>query len=265
MSDLYKMINYTQSLDLLKSVSIYEYDIRKANISVLLNQGVISPSYYDYLFKQDNMIRKVIIGKLERQDSNITRKKQQGIEDAKKYLFEANDIKDYEVISIKNDAVFVTRELTNLKYGHAEFTLRNIYTLYLKVFTCELYYYYDKVNDIEVLDIKGINDEVLELHKNYMLDFLQELLSIYQQQGCTKAILLLKGFYKAYMNRELDLEFYRDLKTGEFLLDTDSSMYDYYSIIPNDKIRSSVSLSNNGAFLREIAKILYEDYNRTRL
>lgn len=261
MNELYKAINYTQPIELLKSVNIYEYDIAKANISVLLNKGLISKSYYDFLYRQDNMVRKVIIGKLERTNREITRQKQQGIEEAKKYLFTANHIQESEVISIKNDAVFVTRELTELTYGHVNFTLRNRYTLFMRVFSCELYYTYNPVDDTEVLDIKGINNEVLKLHEGYMLDFLKELLNVYQTEGIVNAILLLKGFYKAYMSKQLDLDFYRDLTTGLFLLNTESNTYQYFSEIPNESIRSLINLSNNGAFLREIAKILYEDYN----
>ena len=239
---------------------IYEYDIEKANISVLLDSGHISKEYYDWLYKQDRMVRQVIIGKMEKENHAITKAKQYGIEKAKHQLFQANAIQDAEVLAIKNDAVFVTRELTNLEFNHVKFSLRNHYTMYMKVFRCELYYLYDITTEEEILDVKGINDEVLQLHKYYLIDFLKELFCTYQVDGVIEAISLLQRFYHAYMTRSLDLEYYRDINTGNFLLDTNSTMYEYYSHIPNDKIRSIVNISNNGSFLREIAKILYMDY-----
>lgn len=264
MNQLWKCINYLQPIYLLKSTLIYEYDIEKANISVLLDGGYISQDYYNWLSKQDRMVRQVIIGKMERDNNSITKAKQQGIEEAKRQLFQSNNIKDVEVLAIKNDAVFVTRELTNLQFKHVKFTLRNRYTMYMKVFRSELYYLYDLGSKEEVLHIKGINDEVLKLHEEYFISFLKDLFNLYQVNGVIPAINLLQEFYKDYMSRSLDLNFYRDITTGNFLLNTGSSMYEYYSEIPNDRIRQIVNISNNGSFLREIAKILYMDYASER-
>ena len=59
------------------------------------------------------MTRQVYVGKLQR-DKAIVDILKAGIIEAKKILFEANDIKDYEVLSIKNDAVFIiNRNLIN--------------------------------------------------------------------------------------------------------------------------------------------------------
>ena len=260
MIDIWKCVNYLQPIFLLKSTIIYEYDIEKANISVLLDNGLISKDYYDWLYKQDRMVRQVIIGKMEKENRAITKAKQHGIEEAKRQLFQANTILNAEVLSIKNDAVFVTRELTNLEFKHVKFTLRNVYTMFMKVFRCELYYLYDITTEEEKLDIKGINDDVLYLQKDYLVDFLKELFCTYQVDGVIETISLLQRFYRQYMSRSLPLEYYRDINTGNFLLDTGSTMYEYYSDIPNDKIRSIVNISNNGSFLREIAKILFMDY-----
>lgn len=261
MIELWKCVNYLQPVFLLKSTIIYEYDIEKANISVLLDSGHISQEQYDWLYKQDRMVRQVIIGKMEKENRAITKAKQHGIEEAKRRLFQSNMITNAEVLSIKNDAVFVTRELKNLEFDHVKFTLRNYYTMFMKVFRCELYYLYDISTEEEILDIKGINDEVLYLHKDYLVEFLKELFYTYQNYGVIEAISLLQRFYHAYMSRTLDLGYYRDINTGTFLLDTGSTMYDYYSDIPNEKIRSIVNISNNGSFLREIAKILFVDYD----
>lgn len=264
MNELWKCINYTQPIYLLKSTTIYEYDIEKANISVLLDGGYITKDYYDWLSKQDRMVRQVIIGKMEKENDSITKAKQHGIEEAKRQLFQANAIKDSEVLAIKNDAVFITRELSSLQFKHVKFTLRNWYTMFMRVFRSEVYYLYNVNTKEEKLDVKGINDEVLKLHEDYLIGFLKELFYTYQVNGLIPAIGLLQDFYKAYMSRSLDLGFYRDINTGNFLLDTGSSMYQYYSEIPNDKIRKIVDISNNGAFLREIAKIFYMDYASQR-
>lgn len=261
-SDLYKAISYTTDIQCLKDCNIYEYDIAKANISVLFDRGLISSFYYNYLYNQDKMVRQVTIGKMEKDNPEITKEKAKGIEEAKKYIFEMNNIDDSEVISIKNDAVFITRPLYHTKYKHAEFTLRNQFNLFIKVFRLEFYYLWDPMNDKEVLNIKGIRDEVLEKQNDYLLDFLKELFSSYITNGVDESIVLLRNFYKHYMNKEFDIGYYRDLYTGKYSLNTGSIVYDYDSDISDSKLLPMINISNNGSLLREIGKILYTDYLR---
>lgn len=260
MSNLYKAVNYLIDVPLLKSYDIYEYDIAKANISVLYNRGLISSSLYSYLYNQDNMIRKVMIGKMEKDNPNLIKEKAQGIEDAKKYIFDMNNIDDSEVISIKNDAIYITRKIEHTRFNHAEFTLRNHYNLFIKIFRLEFYYLWDNVTNFETLDIKGIRDEILESQRKYLLDFVKELFYTYMKDGTAKAIILLRSFYQTYMNKTLDIRYYKDLYSGLYSINTNSTVYNYDSSIPDDKLLPFINISNNGAILRELGKILYLDY-----
>lgn len=261
---LYEKVNYTQDIALLKNANIYEYDIAKANISVLLNRGQISSSLYDFLFNQDNMVRKIMVGNMEKTNKNLIKEKQQGIIDAKKYLFEANHIDDSEVLSIKNDAVFVTRELDKLEYGNARFTLRNRYNLFLRILRLQFFYLLDQVNDIEVLDIKGIRDEVIEKQEEYMIDFIKTLLFTFKTEGSDKTLLLLRTFNHNYMNKKLDINYYRDLYTGKFPLNTDSVVFSYNADALSQDLVGSVDIVNNGSFLRAISKVFYTEYLRQK-
>lgn len=263
---LYEKVNYTQDIALLKNTNIYEYDIAKANISVLLNRGQIDSSLYDFLFNQDNMVRKIMVGNMEKLNKQLIKEKQQGIIDAKKYLFEANHIQDNEVLSIKNDAVFITRELdpNKLQYGNARFTLRNRYNLFIRILRLQLFYLLDQRNNLEVLDIKGIKDEVLEKQEDYMVDFIKELLFTFMTEGAGKALLLLRTFNRNYMNRELDINYYRDLYTGRFPLDTGSDIFSYSADALSNDLVSMVNIVNNGSFLRAISKVLYTEYLRKK-
>ena len=99
---IYDKVNYTSDISYLANTIIYEYDISKANINVLYSKGAIDKQTYDYLYNANRMIRQVYIGKLQRDDKNIVSILKQGIIEAKKMLFEANNIEDYEVLSIKN-------------------------------------------------------------------------------------------------------------------------------------------------------------------
>jgi len=261
-STLYTSVNFTRDIPIIRT-SIYEYDIAKANISVLLNRGRISLATYKYLYGLDNMARKVIIGKMERENPDLTKEKQLGITQAKQYLFEANGIEDHEVISIKNDAVFVTRELEHTEYNHAKFTLRNTFELFMRALKLEFYYHDDFLTDNNILVIKGVNDEKLALHEDYLMEFFRQLLARYLRWSTpTSAITLLRDFYESYTARELDIGFYRDLKTGSFIINTESMIYNYDLLIPDPSMIDLININDNTAILRSIARNLYAVYFR---
>ena len=56
-NDLLQSPNYNSSYDIILNSFIREYDISKANISVLYQRGVIDKSIYDELYNSDKFIR----------------------------------------------------------------------------------------------------------------------------------------------------------------------------------------------------------------
>ena len=108
LSSLAKQINYVCP-NRFVSGQIIEYDIRQANINILYKYKIIDEKYYNYLAHVPKIQREVIIGNLIKQDKNKYNIIQKGIKEAKCQLFEANNIKEYEVVRIANDAVYVNR------------------------------------------------------------------------------------------------------------------------------------------------------------
>ena len=167
---LYYNINYTSGISYLDNTFIYEYDISKANINVLYSKKAIDKDTYDYLYNANRDTRQVYIGKLQKENKEIATILKEGIIEAKKWLFETNNINDYEVLSIKNDAVFIINRVLNYtQFGLIEFKCKNKYTSFYKLNNLEAYYLFDSFSKNEELEIKGISDNVLLFHKNYML------------------------------------------------------------------------------------------------
>ena len=141
---IYEKTNYSAGLNYLNNTFIREYDISKANINVLFSKGIIDKRTYDYLYESERMIRQIFVGKLIKNNNGVSDVLKQGILEARKNLFEANDIKDYEVLSIKNDAVFIIgRVLNNTDFGLIKFANKNQYTAFMSFMNMELYYYYN--------------------------------------------------------------------------------------------------------------------------
>lgn len=262
---LYQKTNYLAPIDYIISAYIREYDISKANISILLEAGIITKPEYDYFYNLPRMERQINIGLMIKNDPNITEILSQGIIDAKKMFFEANQIEDHHILSIKNDAVF----LLNLNpiytdFGNIKFVCKNTYTSFYKILRKEYYYYIDNISKVENLDIKGISDSVLDKHKEYFLDFLLTIFDV-AQNYCIESVLdTLTSFYESYTNKQLDIGYYRRFDS-ESMYDIMHTRYSSFrSNILSNQDKDYVDISYNLRILTELNKIFSGIYFRTR-
>ena len=208
--DLLKSPNYNSSYNIIVNAFIHEYDIAKANINALLQRGVIDKALYDTLYSADKSIREKRIGLMIRDNQKIYKEIQAGIMDAKRNLITVNNIDTEDIVSIKNDAVFIMNKKPDItKFGLMDFKLKNIYTIYIKINRYEFYYYYNSFNQEEKLDVKGISDNKLVIHKKYFMDFLLALFNTLQVQGIIEAMTMLYNFGDLYVQRKLDVNYYR--------------------------------------------------------
>ena len=258
-SDLYKKTLYIADIDFLINNTIYEYDLAKANISILRQANVITESFYQEMLNADRMTRQVTIGKLYRNNETIRTTLDNGFIEARRLLFDSNNIEDKDVLSIKKDAVFVLKRLSNTKfYEYLDFKEKNLYTSYYKISSQkkELYYSKHPVTGEEKLDVKGINDESLIYHKDYMIEFLLVLFETVQID-IVDAIGMMNRFMEMYKAKQLQPGFYRNFNTeskytignGYYLADNVST-----DMLP------IINISYNDILLRDLYKILAKQY-----
>ena len=257
---LYERSDYTANISYLHNTLIYELDIHKANISILLSKGLISQNLYDALYNAERTKRQVFIGRLQKNPS-IALALKEGIREAKRLLVETNNIQDFEILSIKNDAVYVIGRMPQItKFGLIDFRCKNVYTGFYKVQNLELYYLYNTIDKSENLSVKGINDDKLVQHNDYMIRYLKDLFYTIQCEGIEQAIRLHKKFYLKYINKDLDIGFYRRFR----------STSDYYLVVTtqtgvgfsteNDYMPELVDISHNLGILIDLQKILNSIY-----
>jgi len=212
---LWDKVNYTADISYLTNIFITEYDISKCNINVLYTKGIIDKSTYDYLYKAERMVRQTFVGKLQKDNPKIARALKDGIIEAKKILFEANGIEDRDVLSIKNDAVFLINKKPKItKFGLIEFLPKGLYTSFFKFRGIEVYYYYNNVNKMEYIEVKGISEENLAKHEGYFLQLLKDVFYSIQINGPEISLRMIKDFYMDYITKKLPIEYYRKFDTG---------------------------------------------------
>ena len=260
--ELWQNINYTSGISYLNNVFIYEVDIQKANINVLFEKGVIDKSTYDFLAKTERMVRQVYVGKLQK-DPAVSSVLKQGISEAKKKLFEANGILDYEVLSIKNDAVFLIGRVPRIReFGLIKFMPKNTYTGFYRVLNYEFYYFYNSITKEEYLHVKGISDRSLALHENYFLQFLKDLFFTIQCNGIEIALRLMKEYYMQYIRLELPVGHYRKFDPiSDYHFKVHTGIGTGFSINEaKDEQKPTLDISMNLKILMELQKILNNIY-----
>ena len=254
LSSLAKQINYVCP-DRFVSGQITEYDIRQANINILYKYNIIDEKYYNYLVHVPKIQREVIIGNLIKEDKNKYNIIQKGIKESKCQLFDANNIKEYEVVRIANDAVYVNRSngLQYTIFDGIEFVPKSTSTCYLKLYN--ILFFIDFGTNINVV-IKGLGENY-DIHQP-MISIIVNIINELEYAGVKDAMKSLNSFIDDYLNRRLGVEYYRELTPealyrvygGEFFLST------LNTLLPED-------INYNLYILRELSSILYEIYTST--
>lgn len=211
-SELWKKTTYLSKVGFIAN-RIYEYDIRSANTSALRGAKVLKQSTLDELEQLPRHDREVAVGRMILADKSIGKVIKRGITRAKEQLFIANKVQDEEVLSIKNDAVFVIgRRLKETTFGTMEFKEKNMYSAFLPLDSLELYY----KRKAGTVDIKGIKDEVVNDpdQQNGMVLFLGTVMEylVMDRRDALREYLI--AFTDQYKSMKLPVQYYKEL-SGE--------------------------------------------------
>lgn len=261
---MWRQKNYTTSDNYIISNHIYEYDIRKANINIMYTKGYIDKEMYQRLLEAPRETRQVEIGYLLRSKPELNQLYADAIADYKRRLFEANNIQEEEIVSIKNDAVFIRgRLLTNTIFDErVEFRLRNTYTSFMKLpASLELYYAENKVNSTVNIDVKGINDKFLPLHFSYGFgDLLIDILRSLESGDIEDTINIWREIYNGYMNGSIEREVYREFNyISQFKINTKYSTF-YINYLGDLPKFGQLDIQYNQMILLELYKYILEIY-----
>lgn len=270
-SRLYERTNYLLDIPYITSY-VTEYDLSKANISSLKYMGYLSDKDYNWLYNADKMVREIYIGNLERSNHEVSKLKKQGILEARKQLFFENKLQDSEILSIKNDAVFVIgNRLIKNQFEHFTFNKKNVYTFFMSTSSkLEIYYLSDRISNLEVIDVKGINDNILPLHENYMISFLCEIFYMIQNNTIEDTISYFNDFYKNFIELKLDIGYYREFNAESiYRINSERQSFGFQFIDPsylrrNSQGNSIINIDCNVLLLRDIYAILSDMYFRTK-
>lgn len=261
-SNLYKRTNYTIDCSYVLNTSIYEYDMKSAGMNILYSLGLIDENSYEYLSNLPKTERNIQIGYLQKENKQLTKQLAEGFKEYRRQFFEANNIMDDDIVSIKKDALFIMRPINVTVFDSVVFVVKNIYTSLFKTLYLELYY--DSTHN--VIDIKGINDARLKKdglyscfnnHNDYMLKQLKYLFKLKETNPSLGTSEFIK-FAVSYKNKELNSEFYRMLSGNPVFVTDLQSMLGSITLKEYDpEFELDISYNYN-AIISPIAKIMLD-------
>lgn len=263
-SNLYNKMDYIMAPKYSINRKIREYDLSKANISALLWTGRISESEYNQYLVMDKNTRERLIGLAIGKDKSIYDSIQEGIIYAKKQLFETNGLEDKNIVSIHNDAVFVrsNNPLPNVQFGPFIFNIKNQYTTYMRLDKLEVYFIAEeKMGEVSIkIDIKGLGDNVIESHRNGMMDVISKVCYFLECGNIVEAIEYMNITYRDFAYRQLPLTFYRSFDNDNaYVFNTPSQVIKIPNELGNDpSLVRSVDISRNLFIMRELMYIIQD-------
>lgn len=255
--------NYTIDVPFIINRYIYEYDISKANINILYKYGAISKSVYEELKNSNRNDRVVKIGLMMKDNKELSKLHQSKLKEEMNNFITVNNIEESDIVSIKSDAIFSLKKAKILDLDRILFTNDSIYTLFCKIMNYEFYYYSTVGSAMDILDVKGINDDILPLHSNYMLKYLSYIFYLLQSNNINEAILTTQALYDNYINLRLPLGYYREFNPfGKFVFGVNGRLniggYTTNSISKQDL--KYINIQYNENFIREVFSLLNKIY-----
>ena len=244
--------------------NIQEWDIEKANISVLRDMNIISEKDYKVYKSMDKQKREVSIGCLIRDNPEIYKSLSSGITEARDKFFSILRVEPEDVLYIDNDSITLIKPMTYnntkpVQIGeHTRFLMKNRYTSFYKILFIDLLYFNDNIE--EKFRLKNVNDEFMRYkHNGYFLDLILSI-AYTAQSSVYDALHIINNIYKRYTNFELDVGYYREFNSISKFRINASNYSIYYADNPSIEHINSIDISYNASILRLLYKMLLKEY-----
>jgi hypothetical protein len=259
-SQLYLRDSYlNKNIPYLCNKKIIEYDLKSANTSLCKEYDLLPEDKIQQIEDLPKKERVVKIGKMMRKDKKFTESLKSAFVDIRKRFFEANQIQDEDVLSIKKDAIFCLRECEYTEFGKCKFVEKNVYTSYLYLNRLE-FYYNSKGESIEKpkLDVKGLSEDAIYKHEGFMMKFFCVFFKHLETSSLKTQMLFLKRFITKYKLLGLEVGYYREFNNESRIRLSDSEeTYDEEIFIPYEHKQEHLNIDYNFFYiLIPLAKML---------
>jgi len=256
MSNLYIKHNYlNKNIKYIKNAIIKEYDMKNGGLSILYNKNFITKKKYEYYLSLDKNKRNIEIGLWLKKNKEANKGLMEGFKEARQLFFEVNEITDKDVLSIKKDAIFLIDKEIKVEQVNDNYLFRNKndYSSYINLNGKEFYY---SIMD-DILDVKGFQEEVVNIQKDYLFKFIKECLKLDADGNQEKLLIKLLEFKDDFLSKSLDYHYYYDINYNGYIFNMDNSFLSMKDINEDILKNDYLIMNNNLNIIIELISNIY--------
>jgi hypothetical protein len=196
---------------------IYEYDLQDAGFSIIKKMKLLPEKEINYISSiTDKKKKNIYIGNLiNYKYPDLLKKVNEELINIRHAFYYYNNIKEEDIITIKKDAIFTLKQCKYLIYGkdnEYRFRLKNRYTSFYNFNHMEFYYANKQITT------KGVSNEVSKDSELFI--FLKKIFLMNETRNKFLYNELIK-LREKYLRYEMDVESYREFKSGKIKLKTE--------------------------------------------
>ena len=204
---------------------ITEYDMSDAGFSLIQEFKLLPEKEIKELQKLGKQQRKVKIGLIQRENDKLKENLKISFQEARKIFINENKLDNNDIISIKKDAIITIKPCYINKLGdYINFRPKHEYSSFILLDKrLELYY------SPYVFEVKGIGDDMIKYHEDYMIKFLKTFFRYMENNTSGNTLEFLRRFIDKYKRRELEIGYYRKFnQESDFNIVGDDTTYMQY-------------------------------------
>ena len=231
--------NYTnKNMLYLFNRTIYEYDIQSADINLCIRYKLLPEHRIEKIKKLDKSRRVVKMGLLQK-DKDFREKLKDAFTAIRKEFYKSNDIDIDDIIAVKKDAIFTTKNCEQTSFDNVTFVTKNLFTSFIQINNLEFYYSHERVV------VKGIDDDILNRHENGMLNIILTFFKKMETSSIQDTLTYLNRMVTKYKLRQLPLEYYREFNaSSKYVLVNCDDTYDEFWDDGIDELDISYNFKN---------------------
>ena len=269
LTSIHEKARYVAPYEWLVNHNIQEWDLEKANISILRSLDLISDEDYSRYYNMPRQEREVELGCLRRDNPKIEEGYQKGIKAVRQMFFDANSLEQENVLYIDNDSITTVHQWRDTRGSYIQgnlapyinFRVKKRYTSFYRLFIIDFLYYSN--GEIEEFRLKNVDDKkIRESHSGYFLDFILSCAFSAQTSPILDSIQMVQDTYANYSSKTLDLPYYRELNPRNQYKLIITNFYTYYADMLSETDKEFVDISYNANIILLFYKIFMKEYFR---
>ena len=275
--DVFYETYYRSPIEFLINYSIEEWDIEKANISVLRNTGYLDDTQYLNFKNMDKSKREIAIGYMIKDKPEVGDILKEGISNARLQFYSINNIDRNQILYVDNDSITIIKPKQCIKSNMQKiipitefirFKLKGLYTSYYRLGPLDMLYYSDHAYENYRIKYGNHNKLVLQ-HGEWFLNLLLSAFHSAEVEHVADTLRMINYAYRRYIALDFASEYYREFNlTSKYRIFSTEFGSIYYTEYINPSDKPYLDISYNANLLRNLyriySKLYFEGFNKNK-